>query len=333
MSRELKGGIVGCGFFARHHFEAWHRIPDVQIVAACDRDIDRARAFAGRVYRNPADMFGQEELDFVDIVTRADSHLELVTLAAEQNLPMICQKPVATDWESAAQLVALTEDKAVPFMVHENWRWQPWYRAARALISGGEIGDPLSYAFRSRTQDGAGENPYPRQAYFRELPRFLIYETLIHHIDTARFLFGDIESVYAQTRRRNPHITGEDCATLIVNHQHDISGCIDGHRFLDPDPDGPAMGEAIFEGEDAFLLVLATGDLYRNQSLVWKNDIVSGYRGDSVWATQAHFIFCLKNGCPFESGGREYLKSFAVMEAAYRSAREHRKVSTSEFPA
>jgi D-apiose dehydrogenase len=48
-----------------------------------------------------------------------------------------------------------------------------------------------------------GEEPYRLQAYFRELPRLLIYEALIHHLDTARLLFGDIQSVYADTARRN----------------------------------------------------------------------------------------------------------------------------------
>ncbi len=43
-----------------------------------------------------------------------------------------------------------------------------------------------------------------------------------------------------------------------------------------------------------------------------------GYRGDNVYATQAHFIDCLETGRPFETGARDYLeKTFAVVEAAY----------------
>lgn len=330
-SSSLTGGIIGCGYFARHHIEAWRRIPDVRIVAACDVDVSRARDFAEHVYARPDDMFANERLDFVDIVTRAESHFELAALALENCAAIICQKPLAPDWQSAVEIVRLAEAKSVRFMVHENWRWQPWYRAVQRLITRGEIGTPFNYAFRSRTRDGMGESPYPRQTYFRNLPRVLIYEGLIHYLDTTRFLFGDISSVYAQTRRRNPRIAGEDCATIIASHGGDVWGCIDGHRFLDPDPDGPAMGEALFEGEEGSLLVQATGDVYRNRSVVWKNDIVSGYRGDSVWATQDHFISCLKSGASFESSGRDYLKTTAAMEAAYRSATEHRRVDTSEF--
>ena len=73
-------------------------------------------------------------------------------------------------------------------MIHDNWRWQPWYRAARKMISDGHIGSPVSYGFRCRWKDGAGEAPYGTQSYFRDLRRFIIDETLVHHIDTRRVL-------------------------------------------------------------------------------------------------------------------------------------------------
>jgi len=50
-----------------------------------------------------------------------------------------------------------------------------------------------------------------------------------------------------------------------------------------------------------------------------------------VRATQAHFIDCLANGSKFESGGRPYLRTFAAVEAAYRSAADARCVSLNEI--
>lgn len=327
----MKGAIIGCGFFATHHFEAWQRIPDVEIVAACDQDPARAKRFGVRSYLSAEEMIEREELDFVDIATRPESHLHLASLAARKKIPVICQKPVAVNWESAVALVELMESSGVRFMIHENWRWQAWYRVAQQMIQRGDIGAPTTYGFRTRTKDGLGDQPYPRQTYFRELPRCLIYEALIHHLDTARFLFGEIRSIYCETGRRNPNIKGEDSAMITVSHGDGVRGWIDGNRYIDPDPDGPVMGEAIFEGEDGYLLLLGTGDIYRNRTLAWKNEVTAGYRGDSVRGTQSHFISCLRSGEPFESGGREYLPSFAAMEAAYRSASERRAVDISEF--
>jgi predicted dehydrogenase len=327
----LRGAIIGCGFFAERHIEAWRRIPEVEIVAAADLQRERAEKFAHRAYRSAEEMLDRERPDFVDIVTRAETHLPLVLLALERRIPIICQKPIAPGWNSAMEIVAAAESAGVPFMIHENWRWQPWYRAANEMISRGAIGLPIGYGFRTRTRDGTGAEPYPRQPYFRQLRRLLIDEALVHHIDTARFLFGEIDSVYAQANRRNPYVAAEDQAILVLAHGGTVHGWIDGHRFLDPDPDGPAMGNAFFEGELGTISIQGTGDVYRNQVLAWKNEINVGYRGDSVRAAQAHFISCLKRGAPFESGGFEYLRTFAAVEAAYRSAADGRCVRLSEI--
>jgi predicted dehydrogenase len=330
MTAVLKGGIIGCGFFAERHIEAWRRMPEVEIVAATDTRLQRAERFANRAYRAAEEMLERERLDFVDIVTRVETHLPLVRLAVEKRIPVICQKPIAPDWSSAAELVTAAESAGVPLMIHENWRWQPWYRVAHYMITRGDIGAPIGYGFRTRTRDGTGAEPYPKQPYFRSLERFLIDEALVHHMDTARFLFGEIQSVYAQTSRRSPSVTGEDQAILVLSHEGAVHGWIDGHRFRDPDPDGPAMGDAFFEGETGTITIQGTGDVYRNNVPAWKNDVTAGYRGDSVRATQAHFIACLKGGLPFESGGRQYLRTFAAVEAAYRSAAERRSVALAE---
>lgn len=331
MPNVLRGAIIGCGFFAERHIEAWRRIPDVDMVAAADLRLERAQKFANRAYRSAEEMLDREQPDFVDIVTRVETHLSLVRLALEKRIPIICQKPIAPDWDSAVEIVTAAESAGVPLMIHENWRWQAWYRVAHEMITRGDIGPPIGYGFRTRTRDGMGAEPYTKQPYFRQLRRLLIDEALVHHMDTARFLFGEIESVYAQASRRNPNVIAEDQAILVLSHEGAIHGWIDGHRFLDPDPDGPAMGDSFFEGELGAISIQATGDVYRNHVLAWKNDLTTGYRGDSVRATQAHFIACLKDGRSFESGGRQYLRTFAAVEAAYRSAAERRCVSLAEI--
>jgi len=326
----LRGAIIGCGYFGRIQLESWTRVPGVEILAACDADLARAKDCALRVYASAEEMLAKEQLDFLDIATRPESHLRLVRLAANAHLPTICQKPMAPNWADAVAMVEEAEAAGIPLMIHENWRWQPWYRAVKRMIDRGDIGQPIGYWFRTRRRDGVGPEPYPNQAYFRGLSRFLIDELLVHHVDTARFLFGDIASVYAQARRVNPVIVAEDQALLIATHTGGLLGTIDGHRFLDPEPDGPALGEAGFEGDAGSLHVSATGDVFNGRERVWENQVREGYRGDSVRAAQHHFVACLRTGGAFETGGRNYLQTFAVVEAAYRSHAERRAVSISE---
>lgn len=326
----VKGGIIGCGYFGQIQLEAWRRIPEGEIVAACDLDPERARRAAPRAYTSAEEMLDRERLDFVDIATRPDSHLPLVRLAAQRGIPVICQKPMAPDWTSAVAMVEAAESAGIPLMIHENWRWQPWFREAKQRIERGDIGRPIAYSFRLRRRDGDGPLPYARQPYFRGMPRLMIHEMLVHQIDTARFLFGGVASVYAQARRINPHIAGEDHALLLLAHERQVQGFIDGHRFVDPQPDD--REEARFEGDSGAVLSVSTcGDLCQGAEKVWVNRVQEGYKGDSVRATQLHFLECLRTGRPFETAGREYLKTFAVVEAAYKSIAARRAVSPAEI--
>jgi predicted dehydrogenase len=329
----LKGGLIGCGFFSQNHQQAWRRIPNVEIVAASDLSLERARAAAGRAYRSAEEMLQSEDLDFVDIVTRSTTHLELISIAAERGLAIICQKPMAPDWETARRMVEVAETHRVRMMIHDNWRWQSWYRAAGAMIARGDIGTPRAYGFRCRLKDGVGDEPYPRQAYFRQLQRFMIDEVLVHHIDTARFLFGDIASVYAEGATRNPHLLGEDHVILTLRHVKDAMGWIEGSSFLNHHDGARTLDEATFEGESGSIRVNGQGEIWSGDEKLWGDPGV-GYRGDSVYATQAHFIDCLQTGRSFETEARDYLeKTFAVVEAAYASMALHRAVEPSAIVA
>ncbi len=327
----LKGALIGCGFFSQHHQAAWLRIPNAEIVAACDLSIEKARAAAPRAYTSAEEMLKVEELDFADIATRSTTHLELLSMAAERGLAIICQKPMASDWETARRMVEISESYGVPVMIHDNWRWQSWYRAAGAIIARGDIGTPQAYGFRTRVSHGSGDEPYPKQAYFRQLQRFMIDEVLVHHIDTARFLFGDIASVYAEGSRRNPHIAGEDHVILTLRHANSAMGWVEGHSFTKSDDQGSTLDEATFEGDEGSIRINSRGEIWRGDERIWR-DSGPGYRGDSVYATQVHFIECLQTGRPFETGARDYLeKTFAVVEAAYASMAAHRAVEVAEI--
>jgi D-apiose dehydrogenase len=332
--RVFRGALIGCGFFSKHHQEASRRMANVRIVAACDRDIGRARAVAEHAYVSVEEMLKAEELDFVDIVTRSETHLEIITTAARNGLAISCQKPMAPNWEDACRIVEIVQANRVRLMIHDNWRWQPWYRAAHDMITRGDIGIPLAYGFRCRWKDGAGAVPYPKQAYFRDVRRLMIDETLVHHIDTARFLFGDISSVCAQARRVNPRIRAEDHAMLMLRHANEVMGSIDGHSFLAHEENSPALDEAIFEGDSGSIRVCARGEIWAGNTKIWTDDFSRGYRGDSVYAALTHFIQCLETGLPFESEAPEYLdKTFAVVEAAYASLASRRLVEIEEIVA
>ena len=325
---------IGSGYFAGFQYRAWtNRIPEVEVTAMCNRNIEKARPMMEefnipRHYTNYIDMLNEEKPDIVDIIAPPDTHLEMCKAAADRGIDIICQKPLAPTLEEAREIVEYVDRKNVRFMVHENWRFQPWYREMKELIKKGVIGDVHSMYFRSRMGDGWGENAYiPRQPYFRTYPRFLVYENAIHFIDTFRFLFGEVKEVYATLRKLNKVIKGEDSAKIFFRFKNGVEAIWDANRYNEPTVDNPRLtfGNCLMEGskgsvrfyEDARITIQKLGE--REEEYHYEYSDID-FSADCVYTTQRHFIDCLNTGDEFETNGHDYLKSLAVQEPVYKSA-------------
>jgi predicted dehydrogenase len=333
MQTPLKGVAVGAGYFAPFQFEAWSRIPEVRIVAVHDRDVERQKQAAERfkiphTYDSWKRMIDEEKPDFFDIITPPDSHEEMCAYAAERKVHIVCQKPLAPTFETSRRIVENAAKAGVRFMVHENFRWQPWYRKMRAIRDAGQIGQFTHLYFRMRTGDGWGENAYlDRQPFFRDYPRLLIYETGVHFIDTFRFLLGEVEEVYANLRRLNPVIKGEETGQVFFRFVNGATAIWDANRYNEIESPSPrfTFGELRIDGMGGHL-TMDTESNIRMKPLGRREFDVDYQRsnvhfaGDCVYATQRHFVDGLLSGKEFESDGPDYLKTLAVVEAVYRSA-------------
>ena len=338
--KTLRGVCIGAGYFSHFQYEAWQRIPAVEITAFSNRDESRAAVIREqfgltRCYADYREMFEREKPDFVDIITPPPTHREICLEAARRGIHVICQKPLAPSLAEAQAIVQEADRAGVRFMVHENFRFQPWHREIRRQIEGGAVGDRLhSLNFRMRMGDGWGEHAYiPRQPYFRDYPQLLIYETGVHFIDTFRFLAGDIVRVSAWLRRLNPVIRGEDCGMVIFEFASGAIGVYDANRYNEPNHPHPryTFGDFLVEGSagslrlhgDSRLTLQPLGE--PEQELDYPRANVN-FCGDCCYFTQRHFVDRMRDGQPFETSGSDYLKTLAVQEAIYESAESRRPV-------
>ncbi len=217
MSRRLRFALLGTGFWSRFQLAAWRETGGVECVALYNRTRARAEQVAAefgvsRVYDNPCDLAEGEDLDFFDIVTNAETHHDLVLLAAQHRKPVICQKPMAPSFEESQAMVRACEQAGVPFYIHENWRWQTPIRAFSHVLRSGEIGEP----FRARVRMTSGFPVFENQPFLRDLDRFLLVDIGSHILDVVRFLFGEPRTVYCRTQQLQRGIRGEDLATIIL---------------------------------------------------------------------------------------------------------------------
>ena len=327
------GALIGCGFFARNHLHAWQDLRDRCVIrAVCDIDGAKARAAADEfgipaVYTSVEDLLEREKLDFVDIVTTAPSHRALVEACARHGVAAVVQKPLAPDWADASALVTAMDRAGRPLMVHENFRFQaPLLRAAEVLRSGA-IGDAVWGRFSFRT----GYDIYAGQPYLAEVERFVLLDLGIHVLDIARVFMGEAETVACRSQSVRPGIKGEDMATVMLGHAGGATSMVDvtyaSRQSPDPFPqtllhiDG--RRGSIRLDHDFHLTVTTpegtTHEVAAPHVAPWMTPQWAVIQ-DSVVATQRHWLDCLDGGVEPATSGRDNLKTFALVEAAYRSA-------------
>src|SRR6478609_8021965 len=100
---------IGAGYFSQFHLDGWSRIPGVQLVGLCDLDLEKANRQAApfpavRTYADFETAINESRPDVVDIITRPETHLDLVTRTVAHRLPIICQKPLAPDFFTAVKI-------------------------------------------------------------------------------------------------------------------------------------------------------------------------------------------------------------------------------------
>ncbi len=215
--KTLRFGFFGAGFWAPCQLAAWRELKGVECAAIYNRTGAKAEKLAAQfgipaVYDDPREMLHWERLDFVDIATGNDTHEEFVLLAAKHRLPVICQKPMAPTLAACKRMVAACQRARVPFLIHENYRWQAPIRALRAALARGTIGTP----FRARFDSISGFPDITMQPFLAELKQYIIADMGVHILDMARFVFGEAANVYCRTQRIHRNIKGEDVATIVL---------------------------------------------------------------------------------------------------------------------
>ncbi len=215
----LKFAVLGCGFWSKFQIGAWSELEDAELVAVYNRTLSKAQKIAEyfevpRVYDNPEELFSKEKLDFVDIITDVDTHAHFVEMAVKHGVKhIICQKPMAPDFETAKRMVKVCSEAGVKLYIHENYRWQAPVRRFKQIIDSGIIG----YPFKARVSFLSGFPVFDNQPFLKELDHFILTDMGSHVFDVCRFLFGECDELWCRTKAITPGIKGEDVAVILMD--------------------------------------------------------------------------------------------------------------------
>lgn len=344
----MKVAVVGTGYFSQFHLEGWSGLPQLQLVGLCDLDLAKASILAAQygqlgvtqVFTDVAQMLDATHPDLVDVVVPPAAQAPVLKEVIVRKIPVICQKPFGVDYAQAVAFTELAEAAQVPLIVHENFRFMPWYREAKRLIDAGQFGTLHNVSFRLRTGDGQGPNAYlDRQPYFQAMPRLLVLETAIHYIDTFRYLMGEVSAVYAKLRRLNPVIAGEDAALITFEFANGAAGLFDGNRLNDHVATNPrrTLGEMWLEGSAGVLRLDGDAQLWwkpqhGDEKLhAYDSGSTKAFGGGACGWLQAHVVHALVTNSPIENTARDYLQNLRIQEAVYASNESGRRIPMADF--
>jgi len=345
--KTLRVAVAGAGYFCQFQLDGWRRIPGVELAGICNRDPGKAEELARRfavprVFGGIAEMLDGCKPDIVDIVTPPVTHREYVGEAARRRIATICQKPFGQSHAEAREIAAMARDAGIALAVHENFRFMPHFREMKRLLEAGRLGGVHSIAFRLRPGDGQGADAYlARQGYFQKMPRFLVFETAIHLIDTFRYLVGEVGAVTARLRRINPAIAGEDAGYIVFEFDSGATGLFDGNRLNDHVAENPrrTMGECWLEGAKGVLRLDGEARMWwkPHQRPEAEHRYDRGrddtFGGGACDALQAHVVRHLREGAPLENSADDYLVNMKIMEAVYASHDEARRIEIASYRA
>jgi predicted dehydrogenase len=336
--------LLGAGYAADIQLAGWKRVPDAQVVGVWNRTPERARALAARHGVPHADdldvLLASPEVTAVDVATAVETHRDYALRAAADGKHVLCQKPMAPSYREAEELVEGCEAAGVRLMVNENWRWRPWYRTARTVLDRGNLGHPfyLRLAFRSASAVATPERPpgrlFERQPFLRSMRPLILLELGPHHLDIARYLFGQPRELYARTLKVTPadHVAGEEVATVLLTAPDRIAQVELSWASLGYPQDAVNKDLLSIEGTEGSLFIGHDGQvrtsLRDGREEVIEVDTADAYQR-SWTAALAHFTDCLMRDRPFETSGRDNLETLRLVFGAYESAAAGRPVPVS----
>ena len=317
----LKISIIGAGGIGSYYARLVELLEGVELAYVCDVDEAKARAVAGEVCCRYTTRLEEavEGCDAVLIATPPFARLDAVRVAVEAGRPVFCEKPLARSLGEAREIERLARGR-VPFMVGFTLRWWPVYERLKELLERGELGEPAMLWLTDMTywSDTLRRAPWRRRG---ELSTG-IFEQLVHELDIARYLLGEVEEVYAHGARRVlEEVDYEDCVAVTFKFRSGAVGCVAGsvasrlwHRrgLL-----VCSRAAAYFDtGEQSLRIASAEGE--RSEKLGW--------RGDPYLMELKEFVRWVEEGVEARATLEDGVKAQELVEAAIKSLREGRPV-------
>lgn len=330
----LNVALLGAGRIGKVHAKAIAATEGARLVAVADAMAEAAQALAGAYgaeVRSIDAIEASADVNAVIICTPTDTHADLIERFARAGKAIFCEKPVDLSVERVRSCLKVVEETGAVLMLGFNRRFDPHFRAVRAEIDAGRIGDVEMVQITSR-DPGAPPPSYIKSSggIFRDMT--------IHDFDMARFLLGEeVDSVMATgSALVDPEIgrLGDfDSASVILTTASGKQCTISNSRRATYGYDQRievhgSKGAVSAENQRPVSIEVATAEGYTRPPL---HDFFMTRYTEAYAAEIAAFVKSVEGGVPASPSGKDGLAALLIAEAALKSIAEKRAVAISEI--
>lgn len=251
MVKTFNVALVGCGTIAPNHLSALTKIPNVKIVALCDKNLEKASkrkaeySLDANIYDDFLTMLDTEKLDSVHVATPHYLHCEMTVEALKRGINVFLEKPACISNDELEIMKRAEEASEAKICVCFQNRFNPSTTIAEKIAEeDGGIISAFGSVFWYRSEPYYTNSGW-RGAYATEGGGVMINQA-IHTIDLLCHFLGKPESVIAT--KANHHLKG------IIEVEDSCEGIV---RF-ENGKKANFYATTSFEGRDATILYLVT---------------------------------------------------------------------------
>lgn len=231
--KEVKFGIVGCGFIGEVHAEIISTMANAKLVACCDKDTlsgkNMSEKYKCKYYDDMNKMLENDEIDAVTICLPSGLHSVATISVAKSGKHVLCEKPIDIDLKRAQEMVDVTRECGVKFGVIMQHRFDPPIVLLKKALEDGTLGKVIWGSSRTiwYRDEKYFDNPW-RGTWAVDGGGALINQS-VHYIDLLLSILGEVRSVSAKCRTLLHHqIEVEDVGIANLEFSNGSLGTIEG---------------------------------------------------------------------------------------------------------
>ena len=218
-TRKIKWGIIGLGNIAHQFAKDLMLIDDAELAAVASRNHEKSKEFAKqyncqKAYSSYEAIINDPEIDILYIATPHSSHAALTIKALQHNKHVLCEKPIALNYNDALQMINASKANNNFFMEAFWTRFNPSFREAFSKIKNGEIGEVkyinADFAFFTDNIEGVGDRKTDINLGGGSLLDIGVYPLFLCYV-----ILGIPMEILAKS---NFHQTGADLQTSMILH-------------------------------------------------------------------------------------------------------------------